>query len=62
MSPGKIGNLVLKNRIVRAATSETMATSEGDATDDLVRLYSDLARGGAGLIYRAYLRRAAWTI
>ncbi len=55
MSPGKIGSLVLKNRIVRAATSETMATSEGDATDDLVRLYSDLARGGAGLIITGHI-------
>ena len=55
MVPGKIGSLVLKNRIVRAATSETMATSEGDATDDLVRLYSDLARGGAGLIITGHI-------
>lgn len=55
MVPGKIGGLVLKNRLVRAATSETMATNDGDATDDLVRLYSDLARGGAGLIITGHI-------
>jgi len=52
MVPGKIGRLVLKNRLVRAATSETMATLEGE---DLVRLYRDLARGGAGLIITGHI-------
>jgi 2,4-dienoyl-CoA reductase-like NADH-dependent reductase (Old Yellow Enzyme family) len=55
MIPGKIGGLVLKNRLIRAATSETMATDSGDATDGLVRLYSDLARGGAGLIITGHI-------
>jgi 2,4-dienoyl-CoA reductase-like NADH-dependent reductase (Old Yellow Enzyme family) len=55
MTPGEIGGLVLKNRLVRAATSETMATKEGEATDELVTLYSDLARGGAGLIVTGHI-------
>jgi 2,4-dienoyl-CoA reductase-like NADH-dependent reductase (Old Yellow Enzyme family) len=55
MRPGKIGGLVVKNRLIRAATSETMATASGEATDDLVRLYSDLARGGAGLIITGHI-------
>src|ERR1700733_1655302 len=55
MSPGRIGRLVLKNRLIRAATSETMATEAGAATDELVRLYSDLARGGAGLIITGHI-------
>ena len=55
LKPGKIGRLVLKNRLVRAATSETMATDDGDATEELVRLYSDLARGGAGLIITGHI-------
>jgi 2,4-dienoyl-CoA reductase-like NADH-dependent reductase (Old Yellow Enzyme family) len=55
MRPGKIGGLVLKNRLIRAATSETMATASGEATDDLVRLYSDLARGGVGLIITGHI-------
>jgi 2,4-dienoyl-CoA reductase-like NADH-dependent reductase (Old Yellow Enzyme family) len=55
MLPGKIGPVVLKNRIVRAATSETMATADGEATAEHVRLYSDLARGGAGLIITGHI-------
>lgn len=55
MKPGRIGQLVLKNRLIRAATSETMATEQGEATDELVRLYIDLARGGAGLIITGHI-------
>lgn len=55
MAPGNIGRLVLKNRLIRAATSETMATEQGEATEDLVRLYSDLARGGVGLIITGHI-------
>jgi 2,4-dienoyl-CoA reductase-like NADH-dependent reductase (Old Yellow Enzyme family) len=55
MAPGKIGPLVLKNRLIRAATSETMATDDGEATDQLVALYADLARGGAGLIITGHI-------
>jgi 2,4-dienoyl-CoA reductase-like NADH-dependent reductase (Old Yellow Enzyme family) len=55
MQAGKIGGLALKNRLVRAATSETMATDDGAATDKLVNLYSDLARGGAGLIITGHI-------
>ena len=55
MTPGKIGRLLIKNRLIRAATSETMATASGGATDELVRLYSDLARGGAGLIMTGHI-------
>lgn len=55
MAPGRIGPLLIKNRLIRAATSETMATDQGEATDDLVRLYSDLAQGGAGLIITGHI-------
>ena len=55
MRPGAIGNLTLKNRLVRASTSETMATDDGAATDALVKLYADLARGGAGLIITGHI-------
>ncbi len=55
MRPGAIGRLALKNRLVRAATSETMATDDGAATEALVKLYSDLARGGAGLIITGHI-------
>lgn len=55
MLPGRIGRLTLKNRLVRAATSETMATEDGAATDELLQLYSNLARGGAGLIITGHI-------
>jgi len=48
--PGKIGNLVIKNRFVRSATYMRMATEEGDVTNDLLATYKNLAKGGVGLI------------
>jgi 2,4-dienoyl-CoA reductase-like NADH-dependent reductase (Old Yellow Enzyme family) len=50
LRPGRIGPIELRNRLVRAATSETMCTPDGEVTDSLINLYSDLARGGAGLL------------
>jgi 2,4-dienoyl-CoA reductase-like NADH-dependent reductase (Old Yellow Enzyme family) len=47
---GKIGSLVLANRLIRTATSETMATEQGEVTNELINFYSALARGGAGLL------------
>jgi 2,4-dienoyl-CoA reductase-like NADH-dependent reductase (Old Yellow Enzyme family) len=55
LQPGRIGKLSLKNRLVRAATSETMATASGEATDRLVKLYADLAAGGAGLMITGHM-------
>ena len=49
-SPGQIGPLEIKNRLVRSATFENAATSEGAVSDFLVNLYRDLAQGGVGLI------------
>ena len=48
--PGNIGNLTLPNRIIRSATAERMADSEGRPTTSLKKLWVDLARGGTGLI------------
>jgi 2,4-dienoyl-CoA reductase-like NADH-dependent reductase (Old Yellow Enzyme family) len=55
LQPGKIGQLTLHNRLVRAATSETMASSSGEVTQELVDLYGDLARGGAGLLISGHM-------
>ena len=49
-SSGKIGNVKIKNRIVRSATSENMATKDGQVSDDLIKVYTELAQGGTGLI------------
>jgi len=48
-SPGQFGSLEIKNRLVRSATFESRADN-GKVTDELVRFYRNLAKGGAGLI------------
>jgi 2,4-dienoyl-CoA reductase-like NADH-dependent reductase (Old Yellow Enzyme family) len=57
--PSSIGSMALKNRIVRSAFIENMASSDGLPTDDTLRLYERLARGGVGLIITgmAYVNR-----
>ena len=54
-----IRGMKLRNRFVRAATWEGMATPEGKVTSKLVDLMVQLARGGVGLIIssHAYVRR-----
>jgi 2,4-dienoyl-CoA reductase-like NADH-dependent reductase (Old Yellow Enzyme family) len=41
--------MALKNRIVRSAFMENMAAPDGLPTDDTLRMYERLARGGVGL-------------
>jgi 2,4-dienoyl-CoA reductase-like NADH-dependent reductase (Old Yellow Enzyme family) len=52
--PEKIGRLLIRNRLVRSATYEAMATKDGNVTDKLVDLYETLAKGGVGLIITGY--------
>ena len=47
--PGKIGKLEIKNRLVKSATYEN-AASNGDVTEDLLNFYTELAKGGCGMI------------
>jgi 2,4-dienoyl-CoA reductase-like NADH-dependent reductase (Old Yellow Enzyme family) len=49
-SPGQIGGVELKNRLVRSATFENAASQNGEVTDVLLEMYRDLAKGGVGLI------------
>ncbi|MCB2291841.1 NAD(P)/FAD-dependent oxidoreductase [Clostridium sp. CS001] len=49
-TPGKIGNLTLKNRIVMPAIGTSLASSTGEASDEIIKYYSDRAKGGCGLI------------
>jgi len=49
-TPKNIGNLEIKNRIVRSATYEKMASDDGEVTERLIECHRELARGGAGLI------------
>lgn len=46
----EFSGLRLCSRIVRSATYEKLADDDGFMTEDLLDLYSDLAKGGAGLI------------
>lgn len=52
--PKKIGKLEIKNRFVRSATYEGMATAKGEITDKLVKFYKTLSKGGCGLIITGY--------
>ncbi len=53
-SESRIGNMVLKNRFVRSATWENMATEDGHMTDKLYAIYEELAKGEVGLIVTGY--------
>jgi 2,4-dienoyl-CoA reductase-like NADH-dependent reductase (Old Yellow Enzyme family) len=46
----KLNGMTLKNRFVRSATAEGMATEDGESTPRLVDLMTELAEGGVGLI------------
>jgi len=46
----KLNGMSLKNRFVRSATAEGMATVDGEATPRLTNLMAGLAEGGVGLI------------
>lgn len=48
--PREINGMDLKNRIVRSATYENMATEDGKITDKAEKYYAQLAKGGTGLI------------
>ncbi|OAN10863.1 oxidoreductase [Photobacterium jeanii] len=53
-SQARIGNMTLKNRFVRSATWENMATEDGHMTDKLYAIYEELAQGEVGLIVTGY--------
>lgn len=57
--PWAMGNLVLKNRIVRSATVEGLSTDNGAPTQQLIDIAVALAKGGVGLIVAgaAYVNR-----
>lgn len=54
-APGAVGAVTTVNRFVRSATYECMATGKGEVTDDLIRFYGNLARGGAGLVITGHM-------
>jgi 2,4-dienoyl-CoA reductase-like NADH-dependent reductase (Old Yellow Enzyme family) len=50
----RIGKMRLKNRFIRSATWENLATEDGHMTDRLYAIYEELAKGEIGLIVTGY--------
>jgi 2,4-dienoyl-CoA reductase-like NADH-dependent reductase (Old Yellow Enzyme family) len=50
----KINVMQLSNRFVRSATWEGMAAEDGSCTSDFKTLYTELAKGGVGLIITSH--------
>lgn len=53
-TPGKIGSLTLKNRIVKSPNTTAMSNQDGTVTQRLVNHYKRIAEGGVGLIVVEY--------
>ena len=45
-----LGKRTLKNRIWRSATWLALADAEGNVTDEIVKTYEELTKGGAAMI------------
>lgn len=50
----QVGTLRAKNRLVRAATYEALATEDGRITPELQAVYEELAAGGVGTVIVGY--------
>ena len=53
-SPGKIGTLELKNRLIMAAMGVPLAGAEGEVTDKMIAFYRARATGGVGLVTTSF--------
>ena len=49
-----LGNLSVKNRLVRSATWEGIARPDGGITEEAYKIYDELARGGVGLVITGF--------
>jgi 2,4-dienoyl-CoA reductase-like NADH-dependent reductase (Old Yellow Enzyme family) len=54
LEPGTIGDVEVRNRFIRSATSESLADDDGFITPRYVELHTRLARGGVGLIFTGH--------
>ena len=52
--PVTLSHLSLKNRLIRSATWENLATSDGSISDALIQNYQELAAGGIGAIITGF--------
>lgn len=51
---GFIGNIKLKNRIIKAPQHTGLSNPDGSVTDRMIRYYKDVAMGGAGMVIVEY--------
>jgi 2,4-dienoyl-CoA reductase-like NADH-dependent reductase (Old Yellow Enzyme family) len=54
-SPGRIGKLKLKNRIIRSAAYEGGGAPTGEVNDDMIRIHRAYAEGGVSLTISGYM-------
>jgi len=54
-SPGHIGKMKLKNRIVRSAAFEGAGSPTGEVTDNMIRMHRAYAEGGVSLSITGYM-------
>ena len=50
----QLGNLRMKNRLIRSATWEGIALPDGGVTEEAYAIYGELARGGVGAIITGF--------
>jgi 2,4-dienoyl-CoA reductase-like NADH-dependent reductase (Old Yellow Enzyme family) len=61
MSPGRIGRLELRNRIILTSMGVCLAEDDGSAGDRIVAYHEEQARGGAGLVLTG-VTGVAWPV
>ena len=52
--PLKLNNLTLKNRLLRSATWEGIASLDGSIDERIYKIYEELAKGGVGCIITGF--------
>ncbi|MDO5859122.1 NADH:flavin oxidoreductase [Methanobrevibacter sp.] len=52
--PVEMNNLTLRNRLIRSATWEGIANSDGSLMDEAYDIYCELAKGGVGVIITGF--------
>ena len=52
--PVKMNHIKLKNRLVRSATWEGIASPDGSVTEETYEIYEELAKGGVGAIITGF--------
>ena len=52
--PGRIGNVALKNRVIKAPQHTGLANPDGSITERLLRYYKEVAQGGCAMVVVEY--------